>query len=230
MSASKFKMNLQGCVKCGLENPKGTESCPACGCIYPSEKKGALGCIFAPLLFISFIASFKYPILWLLFFSIMIYWGRLEAKLAKAQNDSVAQFISDVTEKSKYRKPATNKGTLNSDKTKSKYFGINDFLDDLSVVWAGSPYDVEFSYKDGSGAKTRRKVTLEEIAVSNSFVPYFIGHCHLRGELRHFKMERIASKINYKSKRYDLIEFIDIVMELDFELVKKIDNAIIDSY
>ncbi|CNI54503.1 WYL domain-containing protein [Yersinia pekkanenii] len=230
MSASKFKTDMQGCVKCGRETPKGTESCPACGCIHPSEKKGALGCIFVPLLFISFIASLKYPILWLLFFSIIIYWGRLETKLAKAQNDSVAQFASGITEKNKYTKSNTTKRALNSDKTKSKYFGIHDFLDDLSIVWAGSPYDIEFSYKDGSGAKTRRKVTIEEIAVSNNFRPYFIGHCHLRDELRHFKMDRIASKINYKSKRYDLIEFIDIVMDLDFELVKKIDNAIAESY
>lgn len=92
---------------------------------------------------------------------------------------------------------------------------ISDFKDSLGIVWAEEPLDIEFSYIDSSGSKTRRCILLQEVLINKNSIPYFYGLCLDIGDNRIFKVDRITSKIKYRSARYDISDFFEDVLALD---------------
>lgn len=91
---------------------------------------------------------------------------------------------------------------------------ISDFKDSLGIVWTEDPLDIEFSYIDSSGNRTRRCILLHEVLINKNSDPYFYGLCFDVGDNRLFKVDRITSKIKHKSSRYEVSEFFDEVLEL----------------
>ncbi|MBL5864320.1 hypothetical protein JBO49_27315 [Serratia fonticola] len=92
---------------------------------------------------------------------------------------------------------------------------ISDFKDSLGIVWAEDPIDIEFSYIDSSGNRTRRCILLHEVLINKNANPYFYGLCLDAGDFRLFKVDRITSKIKHKSVRYDTSGFFEDVLSLD---------------
>lgn len=207
------------CKTCGAVVSKNVFKCPSCGRPNPTHKFVTFAVGWLILLLVSILlASVANKWFWLLVALIII---------------GVIDFSINVL-KSKSRHLKYPGGSLQGrdvsvDKPLSISDHLDDFKDNLSIIWTGTPYEIEFTYRNGSGDRSRRKITLEEISVSSGFTPYFIGLCHINNDVRCFRMDRITSKIKYKSKLYDVVEFVDVVMDLDFELVKKIDEIIDES-
>lgn len=207
------------CKTCGSAVSKFVLKCPDCGRPNPTYNFVTFSVCWVILLLISvMLAIGANKWFWLLSALIII---------------GVIDFALNVL-RSKSNHLKLSSGILNgynfsTDKSLSISNHLDDFKDNLSIIWAGNPYEIEFSYRNGNGDRSRRKLTLEEISVSKDFTPYFIGKCHTNDDVRCFRMDRITSKIKYKSKLYDVVEFIDVVMDLDFELVKKIDEIIDES-
>lgn len=118
------------------------------------------------------------------------------------------------------------KNTSNEINTNKSIHWEKSFDQSLAIVWADTPIEIEFTYRDAKNRRTRRKITLEEISVNNYFEPYFIGYCHNRNEIRHFKIRRISSRIKYAYKQYDVIEFMSDILKMDKNLINKLDNII----
>lgn len=92
---------------------------------------------------------------------------------------------------------------------------LDEFKDSLSIVWVEDPIDIEFSYIDSSGNRTRRCILLHEVLINKNSSPYFYGLCLDAGDFRLFKVDRITSKIKHKSERYDASDFFEDVLSLD---------------
>ncbi|CDH06576.1 exported hypothetical protein [Xenorhabdus bovienii str. oregonense] len=89
---------------------------------------------------------------------------------------------------------------------------FDEFKDNLSIVWADAPILIEFNY-NSSGDKIM--VSLEEVSINSAGEPYFFGYCiEVNGD-RTFKVERIASRIQYAGKEYSKQEFFDDVLQLN---------------
>ncbi|PVZ87932.1 hypothetical protein C9426_10055 [Serratia sp. S1B] len=199
------------CLSCGQQVSVSASKCPFCDRPNPTQSINQLLIINSIFILISLGLAFLYSH-WFFILTILIILASISVMrgILKCKGENKGE-----------NKPIK---TRTVEKKQAAYSGLMDFHDNLSIVWSGEPYEIEFSYKDGNGDRTRRKITLSEISVAADFTPYLLGYCHLRNEDRHFKMSRIVSKIKYKSKLYDVIEFIDVVMDLDFDLVKKIDE------
>lgn len=194
------------CLNCGQTISATVSNCPFCDRPNPTQsiKQQVLICTIFTLIswgLAAFLSNWFFILTILIILaSISVIWGMIKCK-GKTKPTKIIPL-----------------------KKQASHSGLIDFNDNLSIVWSGDPYEIEFSYKDRKGDKTRRKITLTEISVTQAFTPYMIGYCHLRNEERHFKMSHIATKIKYKSKLYNVIEFVDVVMNLDFDLVKKLDE------
>lgn len=86
----------------------------------------------------------------------------------------------------------------------------------LSTVWRGSE-DIEFTYENRRGEKSRRKVTLSSVMVDATGGVYLRGLCHLRNEERTFNLSNITTKILKGSKRYEVEDFLVDVLDIEDE-------------
>ena len=102
----------------------------------------------------------------------------------------------------------------------SKSDRIKGWKDNLTVLWAGDE-TIEFTYETRD--KSRRKVTVKEVCVDQKGYLCLIGFCHLRQEKRTFKACNIVTKIKQKSKRYDVDEWIEDVLNID---IFSLDNVV----
>ncbi|WP_445773998.1 hypothetical protein [Shewanella sp.] len=76
------------------------------------------------------------------------------------------------------------------------------------VIWQGKTKDIEFSYTDFKGNKSRRNVSVNKVlfdAESESF--YINGICNERQAERDFKESNISTMIKVGSYRYDFQEW-----------------------
>jgi len=86
----------------------------------------------------------------------------------------------------------------------------------LSTVWRGSE-DIEFTYENRRGEKSRRRVTLSSVMVDATGGVYLRGLCHLRNEERTFNLSNITTKILKGSKRYEVEDFLVDVLDIEDE-------------
>lgn len=79
-----------------------------------------------------------------------------------------------------------------------------DFDDEYvsgETIWTGSK-QIRFAYRNSDGAYSDREVTVHKVVSSGSGWSddiYFVGFCHLRGETRTFRLDRVR----YRNKVVD---------------------------
>lgn len=121
---------------------------------------------------------------------------------------------ADITEVNSSKSNAAN--GYHAEKYEDNYtLSLDEFKDSLSIVWVEDPIDIEFSYMDSSGNRTRRCILLHEVLINKNSSPYFYGLCLDAGDFRLFKVDRVTSKIKHKSARYDASDFFEDVLSLD---------------
>lgn len=107
-----------------------------------------------------------------------------------------------------------------------KYDSIEDWKNDLTVIWSGKTDDIEFSYrKDWDSPKERRKVTPHELVFDGNKRIYIKGLCHKRNETVHFNQEKIETKILAGSTRYDFEEWVERRLKVDVEALSDKHNV-----
>ena len=70
---------------------------------------------------------------------------------------------------------------------------LEEWQDSLEPLWKGE-IDIEFEYLSGA-ACTSRTVTLYSIVEADNEFVYLCGLCHLRGEERHFRTDRVKGSV-----------------------------------
>ncbi|MDN4711633.1 WYL domain-containing protein [Vibrio parahaemolyticus] len=99
-----------------------------------------------------------------------------------------------------------------------KYDSIEDWKNDLTVIWSGTTDDIEFSYrKDWDSPKERRNVTPLELVFDGNKRIYIKGLCHKRNETVHFNQDKIETKILAGSTRYEFYEWVERRLKVDVE-------------
>jgi hypothetical protein len=91
------------------------------------------------------------------------------------------------------------------------------------VIWQGNTKDIEFSYTDFKGNKSRRNVSVNKVlfdADSESF--YINGICKSRQAERDFKESNISTMIKVGSNRYDFQEW---MLTLDVDISEWLDES-----
>ncbi|BET96474.1 hypothetical protein [Xenorhabdus taiwanensis] len=91
---------------------------------------------------------------------------------------------------------------------------LDEFKDNLSIVWADAPILIEFNY---SSSGDKRMVSLEEVSINSAGEPYLLGYCMDADGDRTFKAQRITSNIQYNGKQYSKRKFFDDVLGLNSE-------------
>ena len=82
-------------------------------------------------------------------------------------------------------------------------------VENSTVVWQGSTKDIEFSYTDFKGNKTRRKVQVNKVLFDKDKQQFYVnGICQERNAERDFKEDNISTMIKVGSKRYDFQEWL----------------------
>ncbi len=82
----------------------------------------------------------------------------------------------------------------------------------LVTVWTGAPCTVEFTYKDEEGDWHRDTVDITRIMRDPRHGGWYLhGFCHLWREERNFDGASIVTKILYKSRRWNLEDWITTV-------------------
>jgi hypothetical protein len=82
----------------------------------------------------------------------------------------------------------------------------------LITVWTGAPCTVEFTYKDLDGDWSRNTVDITSIMRDPQNGGWHLrGFCHLWREERDYDGTRIATKILYKSRRWNLEDWITAI-------------------
>ncbi|QJT21671.1 WYL domain-containing protein [Aeromonas media] len=85
----------------------------------------------------------------------------------------------------------------------------------LTTLWAGDTTDIEFTYINKKGEKTRRKVTVDEILYNGDGEHYIKGYCHVRSETRTFKVSNIDTMIKVGNKRFDFDDWCEVKLGID---------------
>ncbi|MGU5526595.1 WYL domain-containing protein [Aeromonas caviae] len=86
---------------------------------------------------------------------------------------------------------------------------------ELTTAWAGDTDDIEFTYVNKKGERTRRSVTVEELLYNESMEFYIKGYCHARGEQRTFKADNIDTKIKVGSQQLDFDDWCERKLGID---------------
>jgi predicted DNA-binding transcriptional regulator YafY len=73
---------------------------------------------------------------------------------------------------------------------------------------------VAFTYRSEKGETLRRQVKVARISTNSVGTVYLHGFCLLRNEQRTFKVCNITTKILEKSKRWDVVDWIENVSGL----------------
>lgn len=95
-----------------------------------------------------------------------------------------------------------------------RYGTLDAWKADLVTLWEGGPIEIEFTYETEE-ATTRRSVSLIRVARNSRRDLYLIGICHERKEERTFNLDRVTTKILYKSRRYIHPEFLEEVLGIN---------------
>ena len=96
-------------------------------------------------------------------------------------------------------------------------------VENSTVVWQGSTKDIEFSYTDFKGNKTRRKVEVKKVLFDKEKQQFYInGICQERNAERDFKEDNISTMIKVGSKRYYFTEW---MWTLDIEISDWLDHS-----
>jgi gas vesicle protein len=94
------------------------------------------------------------------------------------------------------------------------YDSVEDWQQELTVIWAGKAEPIEFTYRKYD-ERERRSISPTEFGYDGNKKPYIKGICHKSGEPRTFKTIRIETKIKVGSKRYDLGEWLESCLSLN---------------
>ncbi|MEZ8407554.1 WYL domain-containing protein [Vibrio splendidus] len=94
------------------------------------------------------------------------------------------------------------------------YDSVEDWENELTIVWTGETADIEFTYRKYDD-RERRAITPKEFGFDGNKKAYLRGICHTSKEPRTFKTCRIETKIKVGSKRYDIDEWITSFLEVD---------------
>ncbi|KHT35058.1 WYL domain-containing protein [Pectobacterium carotovorum] len=94
---------------------------------------------------------------------------------------------------------------------------LDEFRKNLSIIWAGESFFVQFSYRDIYDNRSRRDVQLEEVSINSSGDAYFYGFCLDAQDYRLFKIKRITSKILFNKNKYGKSEFFKEILQLDYK-------------
>jgi hypothetical protein len=83
------------------------------------------------------------------------------------------------------------------------------------VIWQGKTKDIEFSYTDFKGNKSRRNITVNKVLFDEDSENFYInGICKERQAERDFKESNISTMIKVGSNRYDFQEWM-ITLNVD---------------
>lgn len=226
-------MDILRCSKCSCYYPKDKHSaCPSCNESKHSDTKGkhltfcGIGLLICFAIGSFFSIKFSAIILGVIgvsYFFIII----REFKKAANNNgylypDKIKKKVEE-SQKNLYRglerrgpnKPAYQRFSSDSSGNGSNQYddSFSDFNENLSVIWTGSLI-VDFSYRDATGNKTRRSVTLSEINVNTHGEIYLTGYCQSSSDIRHFKADRITSKIEFSGRKYSSEQFLNDVLHI----------------
>ena len=99
-------------------------------------------------------------------------------------------------------------------------------VENSTVIWQGKTKDIEFSYTDFKGNKTRRKVEVNKVLFDKEKQQFYInGICQERNAERDFKEDNISTMIKVGSNRYDFQEW---MWTLDIEITELLDHSVCD--
>jgi hypothetical protein len=91
------------------------------------------------------------------------------------------------------------------------------------VIWQGKTKDIEFSYTDFKGNKSRRNVTVNKVLFDEDSENFYInGICNERQAERDFKESNISTMIKVGSNRYDFQEW---MLTLDVDTSEWLDKG-----
>ena len=100
---------------------------------------------------------------------------------------------------------------------------LNEWKDDLTIIWAGETNEIEFTYESYSGKKSRRKVKPSEVSFDGRKELTIKGICSKSNEERHFKAHNLTTMIKVGSQRYDVHDWAEKYLNVD---LYKIDELV----
>lgn len=146
--------------------------------------------------------------------------GKVAVELIKSDIDSYLRSLNEKDLDVLFNLILDAQGNLReNDDGDSGYLGngLSDFHDDLTTVWSDKSLEIEFSYRNARGERSRRTVALCEVLTNMSGDIYFYSFCHDAGDFRHFNTKRITSKIQYNGLKYDIDDFFDAELSVDYD-------------
>ncbi|MEY0512917.1 hypothetical protein AB7315_05865 [Providencia manganoxydans] len=233
-------MKIMHCSKCDCYYPKEKNIvCPACGNDKDSHTKSK----HFMMIFLGFIILFSviafFDVALGLLVSLMVMGlyaftvikayrkarrnnGYLYSKKAKNKMEAFKESQSRRLERNGPKKIAFSYSSEESTSTTSFHDDndFNEFKDSLSIVWAENAIPISFSYRDALANRTRRNILLEEVSLNSFDELYFMGFCNEQADSRYFKVDRITSKIEYNGKKYDVNDFLQTVLLIDYQTMR----------
>lgn len=94
------------------------------------------------------------------------------------------------------------------------YDSVEDWKNELTVVWTGKTDDIEFTYRKYD-ENERRSISPTEFGFDGNKKAYIVGTCHQSNESRTFKTARIETKIKVGSKRFELVDWLEEKLGVD---------------
>lgn len=98
---------------------------------------------------------------------------------------------------------------------KNQSDSLNEWNDDLTIIWAGDTKEIEFTYENYSGKKSRRKVQPTELSYDNKKELTIKGICAKSNEKRHFKAHNITTMIKVGNQRFDAHDWAEKYLNVD---------------
>ncbi|WP_270674373.1 MULTISPECIES: WYL domain-containing protein [unclassified Aeromonas] len=183
--------------------------------IFRQKKRSAAFCIgflsFSSCLFLGFYAEGLVP-----FWNALVFLILLICAIAGASQKPQVATKPDVSNPHEQSVIVASKPIeINHHKSQPFDRSFKSWESELTTAWAGDTDDIEFTYVNKKGERTRRSVTVEELLYNESMEFYIKGYCHVRGEQRTFKADNIDTKIKVGSQRLDFDDWCERKLGID---------------
>lgn len=228
-------MDILRCSKCSCYYPKNKHAaCPSCNESKHSDSKwkhltfftaGLLICFAIGSFFSVAFSAVALGIIWMSYFITIsmdfkkaannkgyLYPDKIKKKIEDSKNNLSRGLERRGPNKVAYQTFTSQNSEIVPDRNNDDSF--SEFNENLSVVWADNDLSIDFSYRDATGNRSRRSVLLSEVNINSYGDFYFTGYCSDSAGKRHFKVDRITSKIEFSGSKYTVDDFKDNILHL----------------
>ncbi|MGQ8702858.1 hypothetical protein [Serratia marcescens] len=230
------------CIVCDNRITKNSKSCSNCGYSQSPSQSNAER-IFAIILIEGITLTIAYYYSWVIYLSAMFLMAFLiisiDTNMAKKRylatgsankkTHTKEQNIITINNKAHHTSTMVDPESIELDSTltkKTPNAPLYSHFKHNHIIWAKHPIIIEFTYINLSGGKQRERISLTEASTDEHYSLMLTGVCCKNNLRCYFYANRITTMILWKSKRLDLASFMDEALDLDIDLIIKIEKSV----